>query len=139
MLKLGLIGCGKMGGALLRGVEKNLGKSGLSVGLSDVVPAAVDALMHQLKCSTFAGTPAQVAAESDVVLLAVKPGDMEELCDVLAKVKGGATLPVNRGGSEAGRPAKVAGCQAAHHPLHAEHARLGWCRRCRFFSRGEGD
>ena len=57
MLKLGLIGCGKMGGALLRGVEKTLGKNDLSVGLSDVVPAAVDALMHQLKCSTFAGTP----------------------------------------------------------------------------------
>jgi pyrroline-5-carboxylate reductase len=89
MLKLGLIGCGKMGGALLRGVEKTLGKNDLSVGLSDVVPAAVDALIHQLKCSTFAGTPEQVAAESDVVILAVKPSDMEGLCDALAKVKGG--------------------------------------------------
>ena len=30
-----------------------------------------------------------MAAESDVVILAVKPGDMEGLCDALAKVKGG--------------------------------------------------
>lgn len=88
MLNLGLIGCGKMGGALLRGVEKALGKGGLSVALSDVVPAAVDALQKSLACQTSRGTPAEVAAASDVVLLAVKPGDMKSLCETLAKVKG---------------------------------------------------
>lgn len=88
MLKLGLIGCGKMGGALLRGVEKALGKKALSVALSDVVPAAVEALEKSLTCPVITGTPAQVAAASDVVLLAVKPGDMRALCTSLSKVKG---------------------------------------------------
>lgn len=88
MLKLGLIGCGKMGGALLRGVEQALGKSGLNVALSDVVPEAVEALRKCLTCKTTAGTPAEVAAASDVIILAVKPGDMKALCESLAQVKG---------------------------------------------------
>ena len=88
MLKLGLIGCGKMGGALLRGVEKSLGKAGLSVALSDVVPQAVEALRKDLHCPATAATPAEVAAKSEVVILAVKPGDMKALCETLAKVKG---------------------------------------------------
>ncbi len=88
MLKIGLVGCGKMGGALLRGVEKTLGKAGLSVALSDVVPEAVEALRKDLKCAAAAGTPVEVAAKSDVVILAVKPADMKALCETLAKVKG---------------------------------------------------
>lgn len=87
-MKLGLIGCGKMGGALLRGVEKALGKGGLQVALSDVVPAAVEALTRELKSPTFTGTPAEVALESDVIILAVKPADMPALCQSLARVKG---------------------------------------------------
>jgi pyrroline-5-carboxylate reductase len=89
MLKLGLIGCGKMGGALLRGVEGALGKSALHVALSDVVPAAVASLQKALTCRGTIGTPSEVAALSDVVILAVKPADMKALCTTLAKVKGG--------------------------------------------------
>ena len=88
MLKLGLIGCGKMGGALLRGVEKALGSAELSVTLSDVLPAAEKALQEPLTCQTSVGSPAQVGVESEVVLLAVKPGDMKSLCEGLAKVEG---------------------------------------------------
>ena len=81
MLKLGLIGCGKMGGALLRGVEKALGSSELNVALSDVVPAAVTALQQSLTCSVVTGPPTDVAATSDVVLLAVKLDlDTQHLC-----------------------------------------------------------
>lgn len=88
MLKLGLIGCGKMGGALLRGVEKALGSTELCVALSDVVPAAVSALQQSLSCTVTTGTPKEIATASDVVLLAVKPGDMAALCADLAKVEG---------------------------------------------------
>ena len=59
MLKLGLIGCGKMGGALLRGVEKALGKASLNVALSDVVPAAVESLQKLLACKTSCGVANQ--------------------------------------------------------------------------------
>jgi len=88
MLKLGLIGCGKMGGALLRGVEKALGENELSVALSDVVPAAVEALQKSLSCATLTGTPGEATLASDVILLAVKPGDMKGLCEGLSKLEG---------------------------------------------------
>lgn len=88
MLKLGLIGCGKMGGALLRGVEKALGSEALSVALSDVVPAAVESLQQSLACKATTGVPAAVADASDVVLLAVKPGDMKKLCEDLSRQPG---------------------------------------------------
>lgn len=88
MLKLGLIGCGKMGGALLRGVEQALGKASLHVALSDVVPEAVNGLRKCLTCKSVTGTPEEVAAASDVVILAVKPADMKTLCEALEGVKG---------------------------------------------------
>ena len=77
-----------MGGALLRGVEKNLGSQELSLALSDIYPAAVDSILKDVRAAAFAGSPADVAKESDVVILAVKPGDMQALCTGLAKVKG---------------------------------------------------
>jgi len=88
MLKLGLIGCGKMGGALLRGVEQALGKGSLQLALSDVVPEAVNSLRKCLSCKSITGTPAEVAAASDVIILAVKPADVRALCETLANVKG---------------------------------------------------
>jgi pyrroline-5-carboxylate reductase len=88
MMKLGLIGCGKMGGALLRGVEQALGKGSLNVALSDVMPEAVNSLRQCLSCKSTTGTPAEVAAASDVIILAVKPADVKALCETLAQVKG---------------------------------------------------
>ena len=89
MMKIGLIGCGKMGAALLRGVTAALKKDGVEAALSDKVEAAADALAQQLKCAAGTGSPAQVAGASEVVVLAVKPGDMKALCKTLSKVPGG--------------------------------------------------
>lgn len=77
-----------MGGALLRGVEKALGSTELSVALSDVVPAAVEALQESLTCQTFTGTPVESVGVSEVILLAVKPGDMKSLCEGLSTLDG---------------------------------------------------
>lgn len=89
MLKLGLIGCGKMGGALLRGVCAALeGQQEVQIMLCDAVPAAVKALRESLPVQVDGGTPAQVAAEADMVLLAVKPQDLQLLCEGLAGLSG---------------------------------------------------
>ena len=85
MTRIGLIGCGKMGGALLRGVAG--AEADLQFALSDVVPAAVEALKASLSNAS-TGTPSEVAAQSDVVILAVKPGDLKSLCESLATVAG---------------------------------------------------
>jgi pyrroline-5-carboxylate reductase len=88
MFNIGLIGCGKMGGALLRGVVAAIGKDKVQVALSDVIPQAVEALKGTLACKSSSGTPAEVATASEIVILAVKPHDMQPLCQSLAKVKG---------------------------------------------------
>ena len=88
MFNIGLIGCGKMGGALLRGVVATIGKDKIQAALSDVIPQAVEALKGTLACKTSSGSPAEVAAVSDILILAVKPQDMQALCQSLAKVKG---------------------------------------------------
>lgn len=88
MLKLGLIGCGKMGGALLRGVVAARKKETIEVALSDKVEGVADALGKQIKCKTTTGTPAQVAGSSEAIILAVKPQDMKALCKSLARVPG---------------------------------------------------
>ena len=76
-----------MGGALLRGIESALGAKNVSVTLCDAVPAAVKALQEGLKCRSKAETALKVAESADVVILAVKPGDMEKLCTSLGKAK----------------------------------------------------
>jgi pyrroline-5-carboxylate reductase len=86
-MNIGLIGCGKMGGALLRGVEAALGAEKVSVMLCDAVPAAVVELQKSLKCRSKAGNAVEVAEGSEVVILAVKPADMPRLCESLAKGK----------------------------------------------------
>lgn len=89
MMKLGLIGCGKMGGALLRGVCASLPDlNEVQISLCDAVPAAVKSLREDLPVQANGGTPAQVAADSDLVLLAVKPQDLPQLCATLSQVRG---------------------------------------------------
>jgi pyrroline-5-carboxylate reductase len=86
MTKIGLIGCGKMGSALLQGVAA--GDEGLTFALSDVVPAAVDSLAGSLGSRVSSGSPLEVAERSELVILAVKPGDLKSLCESLAGVSG---------------------------------------------------
>ncbi|MCB1227882.1 MAG: pyrroline-5-carboxylate reductase [Verrucomicrobiales bacterium] len=89
MLKIGLIGCGKMGGALLRGVAQALqpGQE-MQVTLCDAVPAAVEALQKSLPMPAQSAQPLATAEASDVVILAVKPADMPALCQSLAAASG---------------------------------------------------
>ena len=73
-MKLGFIGCGKMATALIQGVIK----SGLAKPEDLTVSDAVSVAMENLARSSGAksvGSNMEVAAASDVIILAVKPGD----------------------------------------------------------------
>src|SRR5664279_4029231 len=83
-MKLGLIGCGKMGGALLRGVIKAGLVKAVNITVCDKFPEASTALAREFKGLKNVKDPAEVAAVSDVVLLAVKPQDMQKLLESLA-------------------------------------------------------
>lgn len=75
-LKLGCIGCGNMGGALLRGLAL---LPELTICAHDHNPARVDALAS-LGVKNLA-TPAEVAREAQILLIAVKPVGVRALID----------------------------------------------------------
>jgi pyrroline-5-carboxylate reductase len=83
-MKLGLIGCGKMGGALLRGALKASLVKAKQVTVFDKVSAAIKALQTEVPGLTVASKAEEVAMKSDVVLLAVKPQDMQALLEGVA-------------------------------------------------------
>lgn len=74
-----------MGGALLRGIEKALGAKNVSVALCDAVPEAVTHLKQSLECTCTTLRASAVVEESEVVILAVKPADVEKLCREIGK------------------------------------------------------
>jgi pyrroline-5-carboxylate reductase len=82
-MKIGLIGCGKMGGALLRGVLK----AGIAVQedliVYDRVTEAVATVEGEYAKVRVATRPADVAAAAELVILAVKPQDMQGLLKAL--------------------------------------------------------
>lgn len=84
-MKIGLIGCGKMGGALLRGALKASLVEATQVTVFDKIPAAVKALQADVPGITAAASAAEVAAKSEVVVLAVKPQDMQALLESFAE------------------------------------------------------
>lgn len=75
---LGCIGCGNMGGAILRGLS---GREDLALVGLDHNPARVEACGAQPAASLTA-----LAAEADVVLVAVKPDKVGEVLQAIAPV-----------------------------------------------------
>lgn len=91
-MKLGLIGCGKMGGALLRGVIKAGVVNPARIAACDKFPEAAAALAREFKRLRDVRGPAEVVAASEVILLAVKPQDMPKLLEsIAAGLKPGAS------------------------------------------------
>ncbi len=85
-MKIALIGCGKMGSALLCGVARSLGQ-GTEVYLCDVHQPAAEALGTSLGAKVCL-TPSEAVTRAEVVILAVKPGDVRAVCQSLQAVGG---------------------------------------------------
>lgn len=71
---MGFLGCGKMSGALVRGILAGGVCSASEIRASDVVKAAAEALGRETG-ARIEGSNQAVVAESDVVVLGVKPQD----------------------------------------------------------------
>ena len=79
MKTIGFLGCGNMGGAIARAVCKAADPQ--NVFLANRTAAKAEALAAELGCNT--ATNAKVAAECDLIFLAVKPQMMEALLEPL--------------------------------------------------------
>jgi len=73
-MKLGFIGCGKMAAALIKGVLKSGLCKPADITASDAHAPTADKL-HQETGVTLAAGNVEVVAASDVIVIAVKPGD----------------------------------------------------------------
>lgn len=88
MMNLALIGCGKMGGALLGGVAQSLGAD-THFHLNDVYTPSAEALKASLgDRAVITSSAVDAVLKADVAILAVKPGDMKNLCESLSKAPG---------------------------------------------------
>lgn len=83
MRKIGLIGAGNMGSAILRGIiSADYVKAG-QVIVCDKSIERMEELSAELPQAAFCDDPAELAAQADVVLLAVKPNIMAHLIETI--------------------------------------------------------
>jgi len=92
-MKLGVIGCGKMGGALLRGAIGAKAVSPADVWLYDVAAGARDDLARASGGSAVASI-AEMARHADTILLCTKPLDIPAALAELAAAPGSPELLV---------------------------------------------
>lgn len=75
--KIGLIGCGNMGSAILASALENKVCRGANVWVADKMQDKTKQFCRKNKCC-FASNAAEVVRKSDVIFLAVKPQDFSE-------------------------------------------------------------
>lgn len=83
-MKLGLIGCGKMGSALLRGILRAGKAAAADVRIHDTYSPAMESLQQAYPELRLAASNLEVAACSDVLLLCLKPAQMPALAEEMA-------------------------------------------------------
>ena len=83
-MNLGIIGCGKMGSALVKGAIKENAIDGQKVVVIDLVPELAQKLSNDIG-ATVAKTNDDLIKNADAVLLCVKPQDMISLTDSFNK------------------------------------------------------
>ena len=83
-MNLGLVGCGKMGSALLRGILDSNTVPVDETWIHDAYEPAMDALQETNPALRKAASNLEVANQADVLLLCLKPAGMEALAREIA-------------------------------------------------------
>ena len=126
--QIGFLGCGNMGGAIARAVCRAAAPS--SVYLANRTAAKAQALAAQLGCRT--ADNRQVAADCQLIFLAVKPQMMEQLLQSLQPVFAARqdrfVLCTMAAGLSIARIRQMAGGDWPVNPHHAQHSRRCGCR-----------
>jgi pyrroline-5-carboxylate reductase len=85
--RLGIIGCGNIGEAVLKGVLSSGASRDWSLLVADIDPVKRKKISRQYKV-VLADDNVSLVEESDVILLAVKPYEMGRLLNEIARAKG---------------------------------------------------
>ena len=83
-MNLGIIGCGKMGSALVKGAIRENAIDGQKVMVIDLIPELAQKLSKDIR-ATIAETNDELIENSDAILLCVKPQDMFSLTNSFTK------------------------------------------------------
>ena len=83
-MNLGIIGCGKMGSALVKGAIRENAIDGQKVMVIDLIPELAQKLSKDIG-ATIAETNDELIENSDAILLCVKPQDMFSLTNSFTK------------------------------------------------------
>lgn len=83
-MKIGFIGAGNMGGAILRGYAPTAEKNGTSIFVYNRTEETRLALEQEFAAVTACSSAKELAEKSDVVILGVKPNMFEELLPQIA-------------------------------------------------------
>jgi pyrroline-5-carboxylate reductase len=91
-MKLGVIGCGKMGTALLRGILARKLCRASDVTVRDAEPAAVEGLLQAVAGVRVARKTADAVTGVDAVLVCVKPQDIVAVMEEIGRAPGSALV-----------------------------------------------
>ena len=91
--RIAIIGCGNMGGALLRGLVRSGGISPSNITISDVDTARIEQLASELGVAAN-GEIAKAVEGATVILLAVKPGVVGAVLSTLPNLRTGYPSPL---------------------------------------------
>jgi pyrroline-5-carboxylate reductase len=94
---LGVLGAGKMGSALVRGLVRRQALDASQIIVTDVQPAALEALAEACPGVTVTAEVAQVAAHAEALLVAVKPQDAEAALVPLTRPAGQLVISIMAG------------------------------------------
>jgi pyrroline-5-carboxylate reductase len=86
LLPLAVLGCGKMGGALVKGIVGKQLLKGADLKLADAYPTATEALAAAIPGAHACQTNDEALTGAATVLLAVKPGDMPTVLSQIAEL-----------------------------------------------------
>lgn len=107
--KIGFFGAGNMGRAIMQGLIKNGLYAAENICVFDILPAALENIRKDLGVSTF-GNEADLAAQADIVIMAVKPQYADALMEsIKSKLKKDVIFVSIAAGVSIGRIASILG------------------------------
>lgn len=90
-LRLGFVGAGMMAGAMMRGLVKSNTCAATNLIASDAYKPCLDSLHTELGIRTTQDN-GEVAANADLIVLAVKPAQVSEVCSDIKRANAGALI-----------------------------------------------